>query len=115
MTKQQPQLVEATVEEEVEEEAIDVVEIIGDVISVGVGTVTGASVAYGLNKMIPAAETVAENVMRNVGIFSAGVTSQWLVSSAISDDIGETREAIRLLHRFASNGKKKLSGKKDND
>ena len=111
----QPQLVEATEVEEVNEEAIDVVEIIGDTVSVIAGAVAGASVGYGLNKVLPVAETIAEKAMRGTGIASATLVTQWLTSSALSDDIHETREAISLVHRLASNGKKKLSGKKDNN
>ena len=114
-TKQQLPQVEVEEEKTVTEDAFDVIEIVGDIISVGIGTAAGASVAYGLDKVLPVAETITEKAMRGIGIFSAGVTAQWLTSSAIADDIDETRMALKALHGFASNGRKKLNAKKQNN
>ena len=107
MSKQELELVD-------DEEELDILDPIIDVISIGSGVITGAGVSYALNEIIPAARTTVETVMRTVGIGSAGVTAQWLTSSAIANDAKDIKSLFKVLHGLAGSASNRLLGG-DND
>lgn len=88
--------------EEDEELELDVLDSVIDIVSIGAGVVTGAGVVYSLDQVIPTARNVAETVMRTVGIGSAGITTQHVVSNAIAKDGRDIRVLIRALHGMVS-------------
>ena len=97
-----------------DDEQLDILDPIIDIVSIGSGVITGAGVSYCLNEVIPAARTTVETVMRTVGIGSAGVTAQWLTSSAIANDAKDIKELFKALHGLAGSAGNKLLGG-DND
>lgn len=107
MSKQELEIVE-------DEEGIDILDPIIDIVSIGGGLITGAGVSYALNEIIPAATNTIESVFRTVGIGSAGITAQWLTSSAIENDAKEIKGLFKSLHALAGSAGNKLLGE-DND